>query len=175
MVRLEDGRLDVAAALDIATAKKHGPGGAIGLILKENHMGARFGSNELELLTAVKWRGTRMLTQRPRRLFGDRYLVIGDSAGYVEPFTGEGIGWALASGAAVVPYALESIRPGTASTGPRWTAAHRQVIGQRMRLCRAVSTLLRYPSLVGPVISILERAPRIVSPIMNALNAPFPM
>ena len=39
----------------------------------------------------------------------DRLFLLGDAAGYVEPFTGEGIAWALASGRAIAPLALRAI------------------------------------------------------------------
>ncbi|MFM9170747.1 MAG: hypothetical protein ACKOTD_11730, partial [Phycisphaerales bacterium] len=49
---------------------------------------------------AARWRGTPALTRRRACVAAPRILVTGDAAGYVEPFTGEGLGWAIATGAA---------------------------------------------------------------------------
>ena len=54
-----------------------------------------------------QWRGTPPLTRRAPSLAAERVFVLGDAAGYVEPFTGEGMAWALAS----------------ARPWPRWPAA----------------------------------------------------
>ena len=59
--------------------------------------------------TMLHWQGTAGLTRRTRPLAQERLFVLGDAAGYVEPFTGEGIAWALASGHAVAPLALEAM------------------------------------------------------------------
>ncbi len=60
-------------------------------------------------MAAAQWHGPARLTHRRQRLFGDRHFVTGDAAGYIEPFTGEGMAWALANGQAVVPLVLESL------------------------------------------------------------------
>ncbi|MEM1444659.1 MAG: FAD-dependent monooxygenase [Planctomycetota bacterium] len=41
------------------------------------------------------WRMTPALTASRRRVAAPGLLVVGDAAGYVEPFTGEGMAWAL--------------------------------------------------------------------------------
>jgi flavin-dependent dehydrogenase len=101
MVRLGDGRINVAAALDP---------GAVG---RDPDIGARvrriLGDAELDLpweAGAVAWSGTPPLTRTSRTLASERILAIGDAASYVEPFTGEGMAWALADAvrvAALVP------------------------------------------------------------------------
>jgi flavin-dependent dehydrogenase len=48
----------------------------------------------------LDWLGTLPLTRRTPRPAGHRVLVVGDAAGYVEPFTGEGMAWALATASA---------------------------------------------------------------------------
>ena len=119
------------------------------------------------------WHGTARLTQRRRRIFGDRWLMIGDAAGYIEPFTGEGVAWALATGVAVVPFAIQSITSGTSDTGPAWTRRQRALISRRMISCRAVSRLLRYPSLVDIAVRTLTRAPGLAGPFVKSLNLSF--
>ena len=99
LVRLEDGRLDVAAAFDASELRAGGPGAAAVRLLHEAGWPAPDGLAELP------WRGTPPLTRQARQVAAERLFVVGDAAGYVEPFTGEGMAWALASGTAVAPLA----------------------------------------------------------------------
>ena len=168
LVRLEDGRLDIAAALDAAAIKRRG---GVGPLIEE-----LLRSSGLPLpatMAEAKWHGTARLTQRRQRLFGDRHFVIGDAAGYVEPFTGEGMAWALATGRAVIPLVLESLDAGTRLTGPAWERAQHNLIGSRMRLCRLVSQSLRSPLLVQLAVQLLSWMPSLARPVVRTLNNPF--
>ena len=168
LVRLEDGRLDIAAALDGTAIKACGGMGAlVAEVLRSS------GLPVPATMAEAKWHGTARLTQRRQRVFGDRYFVIGDAAGYIEPFTGEGMAWALATGRAVVPLVLESLDAGTKLTGPAWERAQHNLIGNRMRLCRLVSRSLRSPLLVQLAIRLLAWAPSLACPVVRSLNKPF--
>jgi flavin-dependent dehydrogenase len=48
---------------------------------------------------------------RPREMANERAALIGDAAGYIEPFTGEGMSWALHSAEALAE-AVNSVSPG---------------------------------------------------------------
>jgi flavin-dependent dehydrogenase len=165
LVRLEDDRLDIAAALDVTAVKRRtGIGNLVAEILDSS------GLRLPRTLADATWRGTPLLTQQPSRIFGHRYFVVGDAAGYVEPFTGEGMAWAMAAGRAVVPLVLQSLESGTEQTGPAWQREHRRLIGRRMRRCRAISRLLRRPLLVNSAIRLLAHAPSLASPFVGSLN-----
>jgi flavin-dependent dehydrogenase len=175
LVRLEDGRLDVATAFDAKAIKEHG---GVGALVEEILSTA--GLPIPPLLASAVWQGTGNLTQHRQRVSGSRYFVIGDAAGYVEPFTGEGMAWALATGKAVASFVSELqaakdpqkiCRLRTAEDG--WIKKHRELIRGRARLCRTFSTLLRYPTLVSVTVRVLARAPVLAHPVVKALNAPF--
>ena len=51
----------------------------------------------------LNWQGTGKLTRKTSPVATGRVLVLGDASGYVEPFTGEGMGWGLSSAVACVP------------------------------------------------------------------------
>jgi flavin-dependent dehydrogenase len=102
----------------------------------------------------------------------DRLLLLGDAAGYVEPFTGEGIAWALASARAVAPLALEAIARWDPQIGPAWSARYRRGIGRRQLVCRAVAMGLKRPWIVSVAFEILSRFPQSAAPIFRRLNAP---
>jgi flavin-dependent dehydrogenase len=92
-------------------------------------------------------------------------LVLGDAAGYVEPFTGEGMAWAMRSALAAADLAAEGW---TGAAGPRWERMHRQMVGGRQRRCRALTMLLRAPRLVRAAVRILEHAPAFARPFVRA-------
>ena len=162
LVRLEDGRLDVAAALDPwLVRKRDGVAGAVAAILECTDW------PPLPCLAELPWRGTPALTRRRRRLAGPGFFVLGDAAGYVEPFTGEGMAWALASAAALAPLAADCLlRP---AGGGRWPGLHRRLLGPRQRLCRVVARCLRHPRLIAGLVGVLRWAPFLAAPLVRRL------
>jgi flavin-dependent dehydrogenase len=167
LVRLEDGRLDLAAALDRQrTRHAGGPGPAAEALLKEAGWPAVPGLAELA------WRGTPPLTRRAVKPASARVFVVGDAAGYVEPFTGEGIAWALAAAAAVAPIAVEAVRNWRPALAELWVRRHRRLLGPRRRLCRAITVALRRPTLVRFSLALLSRWPALAIPVVRSLNAP---
>ncbi|MEQ8789747.1 MAG: FAD-dependent monooxygenase [Pirellulaceae bacterium] len=172
LVRLEDGRLDIAAALDPAAVKRLG-----GIPAAVSQVIEQSGLPPISGLKLQDWHGTAKLTQHRPALYGDGYLVVGDAAGYVEPFTGEGIAWALATGKAVVPYAVRAMAEPDAlkrrQVGASWSREHQRLVGRRMAVCRSVSFLLRRPRLVRWAVWALARRPQLAAPLEWSLNAPF--
>ncbi len=168
LVRLEDGRANVAAALDPHVVKRSGgPGTTTAGILR------RTGLPPIEELEQKPWHGTGILTRRRTVLGAHRLLLLGDAAGYVEPFTGEGMAWALASADAVTAPALQAIACWQPKMVALWTRKHRQLIGRRQRLCRWLSLILRYPNLMGAAMWPLRIAPALAYPITHMINAPL--
>ncbi len=166
LARLEDGRLDVAAAFDRAAVRRAGgPGEASVRVLRE------VGWPAVPGLAELPWRGTPPLTRRASRLAAERVLVLGDAAGYVEPFTGEGIAWALASAVAVAPLAARAALHWDASVGRVWAARYRRTIAGRQGTCRLVARALRHPRLVRAALHLLGRLPGLAAPVVNRLNA----
>jgi flavin-dependent dehydrogenase len=164
LVRLEDGRLDVAAAFDPGFVRTcGGPGPAAAAKLREAGFPAVPGLEELP------WRGTPALTRTARRVAGERWFAVGDAAGYVEPFTGEGMAWAVASGNAVAPLAARPWRPALAR---EWEATHSRLIRSRQTVCRATAWVLRSPRLSRFAVRLLSIAPILSRPVVAALNRP---
>lgn len=164
LVRLEDGRLDVAAAFDADSVRERG-----GL---ERAAGSVLKSAGMPAIPSVAWRGTPPLTRTTRRLSGPHWFTVGDAAGYIEPFTGEGMAWALAGAASLAPLAAEAIRSRKWDTRweQRWETIFQQVIRQRQGTCRLVARFLRSPTLCRVAITVLSRVPRLATPIIKRLN-----
>jgi flavin-dependent dehydrogenase len=164
LVRLEDDTLDIAAALD-RRAMQHagGPAILVGQMLEEA------GWPAVPSLKSLAWRGTPAMTRRATRVAGERLFVVGDSAGYVEPFTGEGMAWALEAAAALAPLAAEGAEDWTPRLAARWSSVFHHMIGDR-RASRTAAAVLRHPVLTRGVIGILERFPSLGQPVIRRLN-----
>lgn len=165
LVRTETGSLNIAAALDprFVTAAG-GPGPASATIVHEAGFPAG-GVADLD------WTGAPPLTRHPAALAADRVFLIGDAAGYVEPFTGEGIGWAIGSATAVVPFVHRALAGWCPAIAADWAAAYRRTIGRRQRLCRLIARGLRSPAAVSAATRLLAPFPRAATPILRHLAA----
>jgi 2-polyprenyl-6-methoxyphenol hydroxylase-like FAD-dependent oxidoreductase len=165
LVQREDRQLNLAAALDVAFVRESGGlGQAAALILSQA------GWPAVPELSELAWRGTPGLTRRAHRLAAPRVLVLGDAAGYVEPFTGEGIGWALAAGAAVAPLARRAVECWKPELAEKWTALHAFLVNQDQRLCRWVMRVLRRPSLFHLCTAAVAHAPGLAGPFLRRLE-----
>ncbi len=167
LVRLENYMLDIAAALDRTALKS---AGGIGPLVVQILRQANY--PVVPLLDQMKWQGTPLLSQRPKCIGTHRAFLIGDAAGYVEPFTGEGIAWALAGGLAVAPIADRASDAWDPAFEQEWTETYNQLVRRRQRFCRLLSKGLRFPRITRPAISLLSRFPSIARPISRALTAP---
>jgi flavin-dependent dehydrogenase len=169
LVRLEDGRLDLAAAFDPVMVKRvHHPGEAASAILQEA------GFPPVPELALWSWRGTPPLTRRANRVALDRLFVLGDAAGYVQPFTGEGIAWALAAAHAVTPLAVRGAQRWQPELQKEWADLHRRIITCRQQTCRAMMRMLRHPGLTRAVIRVLARFPSLALPVLRRLHQSSP-
>ncbi|HEY8229634.1 MAG TPA: NAD(P)/FAD-dependent oxidoreductase [Rhodanobacteraceae bacterium] len=168
LVRAEDGIANVAAALDPAWCRTiGGPAQAIEAIFET------CGFPAFKALRQARWRGTPQLTRRRRRLGAERVLVLGDAAGYVEPFTGEGMAWALADAAAIAPLARRAVADWNDNIVTHWSAQHARSVRTRQRVCRGVSLLLRHTRLLAAALPLIGSAPALVSPLSAWLNRDF--
>lgn len=165
MVRLEDGTVDVAAAVDQRALRGRTPDDAVAAVLAE-------AGCSLDGAPARPWRGTPPLTRAPARAATERCLRVGDALGYVEPFTGEGIGWALASARAVQPVALRALDGWSTGAAEEWEAYRLGSAARAKRVCRAVSWGLRRPGLVNTALSMLRGAPWLSAPVLRVLGRP---
>ncbi|MEO1009215.1 MAG: FAD-dependent monooxygenase [Planctomycetota bacterium] len=160
-VALPDGRTDWAAAVSPAWLRRHGSPAAL-----LRAMAARAGLDPASVPTGP-WRGTPTLT-RSRPAQSGRVLSVGDAAGYVEPFTGEGMSWALLSAEAVVPHALACLEHDPAAAA--WSREHRTLLGRAHRRCRRTALLVRRPALIGAGARLAAIRPAVARHLEGALS-----
>jgi menaquinone-9 beta-reductase len=164
VARGEAGRLMVAAALGPECLRGEGAADVCRRLL------ARNGWPLPDAVADEDWRGTIQLTRRRIRPAAERLFFVGDAAGYVEPFTGEGIGWALEGGRQLAPLVERSCRGWDDALGDEWTRTYRRAVGRRQWTCRALATMLRSPRLVRLGTFVARRFPRIVRPVVQHLR-----
>lgn len=153
IARVESGAIDVAGAVNPGSVRRAGGVGAvIASIAEQNGM-------RIEGVGEASWVGTPTLVSRRRRLGARRVFVVGDAAGYLEPITGEGIGWALASGARVAAIAQRAARCWDDGLIGAWERAHREIVRERRGLCASASALLRVPAIARAAVGVLSYHP----------------
>lgn len=151
IVRLPDGRIDLAAAFRSPLVRDAGGPGAAAATILDAHGRPRLA----EAARSARWRGTPGLTRRRRTVAHGSIACLGDAAGYVEPFTGEGMTWAMRSGleaATVTDAALAAGRPLDA-----WRRVHRRLVAGAHRRCRLVAWSMDHPELVRRLATIATR------------------
>jgi flavin-dependent dehydrogenase len=161
VVRLADGTLDVAAAL-----APRGPGSGARPEEAVRRLLEDAGFPPLAGTPLEGWRGTPRLTRSLPTRGADRLFAVGDAAGYVEPFTGEGIGWALSGARTLAPIALEGIRDWRPELLEAWDRAYEGSIGRAARLCRGLAWGLRRPAVARAGLRALSRFPVLAAPFV---------
>lgn len=167
LVRLGTGALNVAAALSPAIIRD---GDSPGQVLANTLQNAGFEAPEA--LWDANLRGTPFLTRNTPRVAGRRMFIAGDAAGYVEPFTGEGMAWALVAGDLLAPLVEQSVAEWDPSAAETWERIYRTEIQRHQWICRGLAALLRRPWLVQGAAEILKWFPGLGSRIAASLNAP---
>jgi geranylgeranyl reductase family protein len=111
------------------------------------------------------------LGSKPRTMHGDGWLLIGDAASLIDPFTGEGIGNAMVSGEKAAEWA------GYAKSFNDYSAAHLKgyeeavlsYLGDELKLSHAMQRLGNFKWLLNTVIRKASRS----SELADAISAMF--
>jgi flavin-dependent dehydrogenase len=135
--RINESRLNVAAAVDPKLLARATPAEVIGSFLSRSDVVRRS-----DIVGAV-WRGTPALTSGPRFVASERVFLIGDAAGYVEPFTGEGMAAALESAVAITPLVVQAASCWSPRIAECWGSLHRRIVHDRQATCRMLAWILR--------------------------------
>jgi len=164
VVRLEDKRLNVAAAIDFPAEK--GPvhfGSEISGMLE----GAGFPVPRQ--LKKAHWRGTPPLTRTLKKVAGERYFVLGDSAAYSEPFTGEGMTWAIDSAVALGRLLTRPREDWNIRQAGAWQSWHGKNIKKRQIFSRVLTRGLKYSALLGPAATLIRWKPELAESFVQAV------
>jgi flavin-dependent dehydrogenase len=160
-VAVEGGRVNIAAAVDPAFLKGcPSPARAVEQIL------ADAGVRHAVPLDSIDWAGTPPLTRRLVDPAARGIFVIGDAAGYVEPFTGEGMAWAFAAAEAVVPFIAQSLELEDGRAERQWVTHRARLLRRDQRWCRLLALAVRRPALVAAAVALLSRHAGAAAPFL---------
>lgn len=106
----------------------------------------------------MPWRAASVATKRA--------ALVGDAAGYIEPFTGEGMLWAMASATALRDV-VAAVTPGawSAELASAYRRVWRERIGMRHHWCRTIVAIVERPRLMRALAPCLAWFPPISSAI----------
>ncbi len=111
-------------------------------------------------------RGVAPIGHRVAATAGADWLLVGDAAGFVDPFTGEGIYRALRSARA----AASALAAGDHSAGQRYRSARIAAFAAKDSLTWLVQGMLAAPPLLGYTLRRLERRPDAAAALGAALG-----
>lgn len=165
-VVLSESQLNVAAAVDAVFLQQHrNPADALISIFRDA------GVAPPEGLASSHVRGTLPLTQTTECVADQRLFLLGDSAGYVEPFTGEGMAWALTAATRIQPLIGKVLSTGwTESVADEWQQIIFRDCGRRQRICRLLSGSLRFPLLLHPMLTACRIFPAMTRMLVRRMN-----
>lgn len=111
-------------------------------------------------------RGVAPIGHRVARVAGPGWLLVGDAAGFLDPFTGEGIYRALRSGRAVADAILAA---GPDAAG-RYAADRRRIFAAKAALTWVVQAMLAAPPVLGYALRRLGDRPEAAAVLGSALG-----
>lgn len=165
-VRISEHCVNVAGAADPGHVRGHD---AIATCV-DAHL-CQVASYEAGAARAVTWRGTELLSREYGKNAAHRLFAIGDAAGYVEPFTGEGMAWAIASAIRVLPWVDRSAMKWESRLADQWNCITRREWDRQKRICRVLTSLVRVPWAVDVSLLALRCFPQWTRRIANRVTA----
>ncbi len=164
VVEIEDGQLDIAAAVDASHLNStKSPLKTLQAIFESAGVPCPAAD-----IASIK--GTVPLTRMATRLSGHRMFLLGDSTGYIEPFTGEGMAWALTAASAVIPLLKSGVTEWTPSLEAEWTSSFRQIVAKEQTICRLLSSALRQSWILPTLMTTFRMFPRFTQFLVRRIN-----
>jgi flavin-dependent dehydrogenase len=170
IVRLHDGSLDLACALDkeLLNGGKSPNQFAFDLI-SANRVCPPDG------LFEARFQGTDRLSRRRPKVAEERLFILGDASAYTEPFTGQGIAWALNSAllaANEITLAIDATNRATLIQAKNnWQNLTDRKLRPRQTTSRLLARALSARPIGDTLLKVLVRYPSLSSRIANFVVA----
>ena len=155
---LEDGLTNVAVVADVQAVD--GRPGTIEAFFTDSLAAMPEVARKLEGAQRVGTiRGVGSMAQRARRTSGDGFLLVGDAASFLDPFTGEGIHEALMGAKLAAPVLHDALmaRDTSAAALAPYRAARRRAFTAKREVCWIVQGFIAAPPLMNYVTDRLAR------------------
>ena len=158
---LEDGLTNVAFVADSATVA--GRDEPLDAFFERGLLGIPEVASKLAGAERVGGiRGVGPMAHRVRRVAGDGFLLVGDAASFLDPFTGDGVYEALRGAHLAAPAADAALRAGDVSAGQlaSYRAARRRAFWARRRVAWLVQGFISTPVLMDYATARLAQRPK---------------
>ena len=149
---LEDGLTNVAVVADSSAVD--GRTGSVDDFFEQQIQSLPQVSRKLAAAERVGTiRGVGSMAHRARRTTGDGFLLVGDAASFLDPFTGEGIYEALKGAALAAPVVLAALKGGDVSARSldAYRRARRKTFTAKREVCWIVQGFINAPPLMDYV------------------------
>lgn len=157
--------LGIASAFDSQFLKTHqGPAAAAVEILHEAGFAVPIGIHD------VPWSGTLPLTRQTRPVAANRIFLVGDAAGYVEPFTGQGMAIAIQAAAELTPILKNAAHQPVGICEREWTKYYTRHISNRHFPASLTARLLRRPMVASLAFGLVSCVPRTSNYMIQSIN-----
>lgn len=110
-------------------------------------------------LTQIECLATPALTRRAHSVADRRLFLLGDAIGYVEPFTGEGMAWALAGATELAPIVIDAMHQWNPTHVTRWQEKLKNKILNHQWMCKTLSRATHSPSIAGLAVRVADLIP----------------
>lgn len=114
-------------------------------------------------------RGMGPLARRVRQVAGPGYVLVGDAAGFLDPFTGEGVYRAL-RGAELAAEAIDRSLAHGAAEPQAYAQARGAAFRDKERVCWLVQLFLAWPPLFDRAVRHLGQRPELTAVLAGALG-----
>lgn len=122
-------------------------------------------NSKFDIPADTAWRTITPLSRAPIYPMHERLLVIGDAARVVEPFTGEGIFYALASGELAARHLIAHDLPG-------FVSAHAQLYQGRLWINELARAAVLHPWLATGILELAHLSPQALQFLTSKVVAP---
>ena len=154
--KLENGQIDLAAAIDPNVMHR------VGIDTVFHSLNIKNLSKRIE--------GTQPLSRFVERVAWPGLFMVGDSGGYTEPFTGEGIGLALKQAVTCAPLIARACNGEVSLPYVEWNKQHHKLLcGTRLR-CTAIGWATNFHTLTYQTAAFIARTPLLRQPLLNTLQ-----
>lgn len=117
-------------------------------------------------------RGVGPIGVRVRRFYGPGYLLVGDAAGFFDPFTGEGVYKALRGAELAAEVAAEALEKNDLSARAlsRYARLRRRHFAAKEMVCRLVQLFVAFPPAMDYIAARLPNRPKPLNTITGVLG-----